>query len=227
MWLGLTANRHLPKPCSQTFQEFDMIRRTLTAIGLILTCIAAQADGPFGIDHRLNFDNSGIWSRSNQKNLEMGSAALVVGGALWEGNDTRLGKTFWKTTESMLMGDALAQAGKLVFRRQRPIDGNDPSAWFNSSSNKSFPSGEVTHITAIVTPFIAEYGQDHPAIWALAALPLYDGMARMKSQAHWQSDVLAGMALGIGTGLYAGHDNNNWLVQALPGGMRIGYKQSF
>ena len=204
-----------------------MIGRTLTAFALILASFAAQADGPFGIDHRFSFDNSGIWSRSNQKNLEMGSAALVVGGALWEGNDTRLGKTFWKSTESMLMGDALAQAGKLVFRRQRPIDGNDPSAWFKSSSNKSFPSGEVTHITAIVTPFIAEYGQDHPAIWALAALPLYDGLARMKSQAHWQSDVLAGMALGVGTGLYAGHDKNNWLVQALPGGMNIGFKKSF
>jgi len=74
----------------------------------------------------------------------------------------------------------------------------------------------VTHITAIVTPFIEEYGQDHPAIWALAALPLYDGLARMKSQAHWQSDVLAGMALGVGTGLYAGHDKTTgWFKPCL------------
>lgn len=195
---------------------------------LCFSTLMANADGLLGIDHRLNFDNSGIWSRSNQKTLEMGSAAVVIAGALWEGNDTRLGKTFWKSTESMLMGDALAQAGKLVFRRQRPIDGNDAGAWFQSSThNKSFPSGEVTHITAIVTPFIAEYGLDHPAIWALAALPLYDGMARMKSQAHWQSDVLAGMAIGIGTGLYAGNESHNWLVHALPGGMSIGYKKSF
>jgi len=49
----------------------------------------------------------------------------------------------------------------------------------------------------------------------------------MKSQAHWQSDVLAGLALGIGTGLYAGKEQHNWLVQALPGGMSIGYKKSF
>ena len=204
-----------------------MTRFFLPVFLMFFSSLTAHADGLFGIDHRLNFDNSGIWSRSNQKNLEMGSAAIVLGGALWEGNDTRLGQTFWKSTESMLMGDALAQAGKLVFRRQRPIDGNDPGAWFKSSSNKSFPSGEVTHITAIVTPFIAEYGQDNPAVWALAILPLYDGMARMKSQAHWQSDVLAGLALGIGTGLYAGKEKHNWLVQALPGGMSIGYKKSF
>ena len=204
-----------------------MHRFFLSSLVVLCSSLTAQADGLLGIDHRLNFDNSGIWSRSNQKTLEMGSAAIVLGGALWEGNDTRLGKTFWKSTESMLMGDVLAQAGKLVFRRQRPIDGNDPNAWFKSANNKSFPSGEVTHITAIVTPFIAEYGQDNPAVWALAALPLYDGVARMKSQAHWQSDVLAGLALGIGTGLYAGNEKHNWLVQALPGGMAIGYKKSF
>lgn len=81
---------------------------------LCFSTLMANADGLLGIDHRLNFDNSGIWSRSNQKTLEMGSAAVVIAGALWEGNDTRLGKTFWKSTESMLMGDALAQAGKLV-----------------------------------------------------------------------------------------------------------------
>jgi len=187
----------------------------------------AKADGLLGIDHRLKLDQSGVWSRNTQKGLEFGSAAVVLGGALWEGNESRLGKTFWKSTESMLMGDALAQVGKLTFKRQRPIDGNDPSAWFQSSKDKSFPSGEVTHITAIVTPFIAEYAHDHPAVWALAALPLYDGMARMKSQAHWQSDVLAGMALGIGTGLYAGDEHHSWLVHSIPGGLTIGYKKSY
>jgi undecaprenyl-diphosphatase len=229
MLLGLIKNQSLFNACYCAHQLKDkMTRYFLTVLVLLASSLTAHADGPLGIDHRLNFDNSGIWSRNTQKTLEMSSAAVVIGGAMWEGNDTRLGKTFWKSTESMLMGDALAQAGKLVFRRQRPIDGNDANAWFQSSShNKSFPSGEVTHITAIVTPFIAEYGQDHPAIWALAALPLYDGLARMKSQAHWQTDVLAGMALGIGTGLYAGSEKHNWLVNALPGGLSVGYKKSF
>jgi len=228
MLLGLTKNQSHFNTCQCGYNlKGSMTRYFLSAVTLLVSSFTAHADGLLGMDHRLNFDNSGVWSRSNQKTLEMGSAAVVIGGALWEGNDTRLGKTFWKSTESMLMGDALAQAGKLAFRRQRPIDGNDAGAWFKSSSNKSFPSGEVTHITAIVTPFIAEYGQDHHAVWVLAALPLYDGMARMKSQAHWQSDVLAGIALGVGTGLYAGHEKHNWLVQALPGGMSVGYKKSF
>ena len=205
-----------------------MTAKLLMSLSFLLTCLTSHADGFLGIDHRLNFDNSGIWSRKNQLGLELGSAAIVVGGALWEGNDTRLGQTFWRASESMVTAGALAQAGKLAFRRQRPIDGNDPNAWFQSSAhNKSFPSGEVTHITAIVTPFIAEYSHDNPAVWALAALPLYDGVARMKSQAHWQTDVLAGVALGVGAGLYAGNEKHNWLVQSLPGGLSIGYKKSF
>ena len=31
----------------------------------------------------------------------------MVGGALWEGSDSRLGKTFWKATESMVAAGAI------------------------------------------------------------------------------------------------------------------------
>lgn len=183
--------------------------------------------GPLGIDSIRTKDETGIWSRNSQYALEFGSLAVVVGGAVIEGNETRLGKTFWKAADSMVIADVAAQAGKLVFRRERPRTSNNPDAWFKSSSDKSFPSGEVTHITAIVTPFIVEYAKDTPAIWALALLPVYDGVARMKSQAHWQTDVLASMALGVGVGLYAGNRSQSWLVNVLPGGFSVGYRKSF
>jgi undecaprenyl-diphosphatase len=161
----------------------------------------------------------------------------VAGGALWEGSATKLGGTFWTAAESMVVADISAEAGKDVFRRPRPVNGNDPDAWFRSSSDKSFPSGEVTHISAGVTPFIAEYAAQTPAIWGLAALPLYDGVARLKSQAHWQTDVLAGAALGAGVALYVSSSNgktknsngapDRWQVTALPRGLAIGYRKSF
>ena len=194
---------------------------------LLAFTVNAHAGGPLGIDHMLKKDESGIWSRNNQMLLEYSSAVIVVGGALWEGNDTRLGRTFWKATDSMVMADIAATGAKLVFRRERPGTSGDPNAWFKTSADKSFPSGEVAHISAIVTPFIAEYAKDTPSIWALALLPVYDGVARMKSQAHWQSDVLAGAAIGVGTGLYANNRTESWLVNALPGGFSIGYKKSF
>jgi len=189
-----------------------------------LTCMAG---GPFGIDHMITKDYSGIWSRQKQLDLQYGSFLFVVGGSLWEGKDSRLGKTFWQSTEAMLLTDVSAQGGKFIFRRERPSTSNDPNAWFKTSKNSSFPSGEVAHISAIVTPFIAEYSKDTPLVWALALLPLYDGVARMKSQAHWQSDVIAGAALGAGLGIYTHTNGDSLLINMLPNGITIGYKTKF
>lgn len=199
---------------------------------LIVACAAAgsafAAGGPLGIDHRLAFDESGLWARSNQTAVQDLSAIAVLGGALWEGNDSRLGRTFWKASESMVIADASAQALKIATRRPRPVQLDDPNAWFRSGgSYRSFPSGEVTHITAIVTPFIAEYGNDHPAVWGLAALPLYVGVARLKSQAHWQTDVLAGAALGAGVGYYESTRQSAWSATVLPHGLTVGFRKQF
>ena len=49
--------------------------------------------GPLGIDSRLNYDNQGIWKRSNQKALQALVIGGEIGGTLWEGSDSRLGKT--------------------------------------------------------------------------------------------------------------------------------------
>lgn len=187
----------------------------------------ADSSGPLGLDHRLNFDPSGIWSDSRLQAVEYGSALLVLGGAMYEGNDSRLGKTFWKSLDAMLLGDVAATAAKAIFRRQRPIDGNDPNAFFKSSSDKSFPSGEVTHITAIVTPFIIEYQKESPSIWLLAALPVYVGAAKLKTQAHWQTDILAGAALGAGAGYFAAQRDSAWSAHVLPDGFSVGYKKKF
>ena len=197
------------------------------AILLLSISFAAQAGGPLGIDHQLTRADTGIWSRNNQLFLQYSSAIIVIGESLWLGSDTRLGKTFWKSTDSMIMTAVGSAATKEVFRRERPNKSNDPNAWFKSSSDKSFPSGEVAHITAIVTPFIAEYKNDNPFVWSLAVLPIYDGIARMKSQAHWQTDVLAGAALGAGIGLYNSSRDTPFSVAVLPNAITIGFNKKF
>src|ERR1700748_281558 len=54
---------------------------------LLFLCAARSVAG--GIDHLVEFDDSGIWKRSNQTAL----VNLLIGGeivgALWEGGDTR------------------------------------------------------------------------------------------------------------------------------------------
>jgi membrane-associated phospholipid phosphatase len=203
-------------------------RNMLAAVAAAaLSSSVLAAAGPLGIDHELRFDQHGIWARSKQAAVQDLSAAVVIGGALWEGNETRLGRTFWKASESMLAGDVAAEGLKRVTRRARPIQGNNPNDWWGAGSHRSFPSGEVTHISAVVTPFIAEYGHDHPSVWALGALPLYVGVARLKSQAHWQTDVLAGAALGAGIGYYESSRDSAWSASVMPRGLAIGFKTMF
>lgn len=200
--------------------------RSLLA-GLALCGSAYAGSGPLGIDHRLPFDESGMWARSNQHAVRSVSALTVVGGALWEGNETRLGKTFWNATEAMVSTAVLAEGLKRVTRRARPVQGNDPNDWFGAGKQRSFPSGEVAHISAVVTPFIAEYASDRPVVWGLAALPLYVGAARLKSQAHWQTDVIAGAVLGAGLGYYEASRESAWTATVLPHGMTVGLRRSF
>jgi membrane-associated phospholipid phosphatase len=204
---------------------------TMSRLLLNASVLAATAAIPWsalaGIDHRLPLDESGIWARSNQRAVQSGSALLVIGGALWEGNETRLGRTFWKSTESMVAADLAAEGLKRITRRARPNQGNNPNDWFGPSDHRSFPSSEVAHITAVVTPFIAEYGRDNPAVWGLAALPLYVGVARLKHQAHWQTDVLAGAALGAGVGVYESTRESAWAATVLPRGITIGFSKRF
>ena len=203
-------------------------RIVLTLLICVTSSLAvADSSGPLGLDHRLAFDDAALWSSGNLKAVEYGSALLVLGGAVYEGNESRLGKTFWKTVDAMLLGDVSAAAAKAAFRRQRPIDGNDPGAFFKSSSDNSFPSGSMTHITAIVTPFILEYQKDTPAVWLLAALPAYVGLAKLKTQEHWQTDILAGAALGVGVGYFATRRDSAWSAHVLPAGFSVGYKKSF
>jgi undecaprenyl-diphosphatase len=199
------------------------MRKAIAFVGSLCFACGAMAD----IDHRLNFDESGIWARSNERAVRYLSAVAVVGGALYEGSDSRLGATFWKASESMIAANVAAEALKRITRRARPSEGNDPNDWFGSTSHKSFPSGEVSHITAVVTPFIAEYAREYPAVWGLAALPVYVGVARMKSQAHWQTDVLAGVALGACIGYYEYTRKSAWMVTVLPRGITVGMRKQF
>jgi membrane-associated phospholipid phosphatase len=200
----------------------------LWAMFFLLACTDASASGgPLGIDHRLGYDDSGIWKRSYQTDL---LGVMVVGelaGGIWEGGETRLGKTFWQSIDSSALAGISAQGLKYAFTRSRPSQTDDPNKWFQGGSHYSFPSGEVAAVSAIVTPFVLEYRQDNPAVYALELLPIYDGIARMKVQGHWQTDVLAGFALGGLTGYYAHNRGSPFILGVLPHGFTVGLHKQF
>ena len=152
------------------------------------------------IDER---EDVGYWSRRNQQRLDAVVITTVVGLALLDGTQTRLGSTSWRAVDAALMTAATTEVAKRVFGRPRPIDNHDPNVWFRGAGDRSFPSGEVAMMAAFATPFIVTYREEYPAVWALALAPLYMARARMMSQAHWPTDVLAGAAIGVAYGIYA------------------------
>ncbi len=205
------------------------IRQAVMAMSLAAascSSVALANDGPLGIDKKLNFDDQGIWKRSNQKALMGVLIGGEVAGALWEGRDTRLGRTFFQAIDATVIGVASSEVLKHTFRRLRPNQTDDPNQWFESGG-RSFPSGEVTTAAAVITPFVLEYGHDHPAVYALELIPLYDAEARMKVHGHWQTDVLAGWAIGTLAGYYAHTRSESLTVGVLPRGLTVGWRKKF
>ncbi|MEO8999574.1 MAG: phosphatase PAP2 family protein [Rhodanobacter sp.] len=203
------------------------LRPWLFSVAILASGSACAAGGPFGIDHRLHYDNSGIWKRSTQTLLIYGTVLTVAGGALAFGDQDKLGDTFWRSVDALVITSVGTQAMKFTFQRERPSQTSNPDRFFAGSHAQSFPSGEVAAISAAVTPFIANYGEDHPAVYALALLPIYDAVARVKVRGHWQSDVLIGAAIGTGVGLWAAHRNSPLIIGWLPGGFQVGFIHHF
>lgn len=199
----------------------------LLCLALLASTGAMAASGPLGIDHRIHYDNRGIWNRTDQNALVYGTVATVVGGALAFGDQDKLGDTLWRSVDALAVTSIGTEGLKLAFRRERPSQTANPNRFFAGTHAQSFPSGEVAVMSAAVTPFIVNYGPDHPAVYALALLPVYDAIARVKTRGHWQSDVLVGAAIGTGVGLWATHRNSPLIIGWLPGGFQVGFIHHF
>ncbi len=197
--------------------------RRLLGLLLVLASIRAHA----GLDHELPLDQSGIWAREYQTGLQFGVIAIEAAGSLWFGNDNELGHTFWQTVDSSVISGVGSALLKRAIGRPRPYQGDNPNLWFKGSRYESFPSGEVTLQASFVTPFITNYAGKDPWVWGLEVLPIYDAVARMKSQAHWQTDVIAGWVLGTGVGYWSTRWTTPLSVQILPGGLSVGFSKRF
>jgi undecaprenyl-diphosphatase len=127
----------------------------------------------------------------------------------------------------LLISAVSTEVLKRTFRRVRPSNTDNPNEWFGTARDRSFPSGEAASFAAAVTPFILEYGHEQPWVYALAALPVYDGYARMKTRGHWQTDVLAGIAIGAAAGWYAHRRNHSFSLQLMPQGLQVGLRGRF
>jgi hypothetical protein len=194
---------------------------------LAASTAAAQNCGWSRVDHRVNYDDSGPWNSTVYRSISGALSVAGLAGAIWEGSETRFGKTMWQGVDAEIIGGVSASVGKYIFTRVRPINDDNPCLWFQGGSNHSFPSGEAAAAAGLVTPYILEYGSEYPATYALMLLPLYVGVGRIKNQAHWQTDVLAGWAVGGLSGWYAHSRDVPIMIELLPHGFAIGYHSQF
>jgi undecaprenyl-diphosphatase len=210
------------------YRTFGTLGCTLLIMVLSLQSMcAAASNGPLGIDSEVPLDTHGIWARRYQTGIENGVIVVEIAGALWFGNDDKLGHTFWQDLDSTALSGVAAQLLKHAVGRPRPYQDNDPNTFFKGGHYQSFPSGEVTLQAAFVTPLIVNYYKEDPWVWALEALPVYDAFARLKSRAHWQTDVIAGGLLGTGFGYWATTRATPITVEILPRGLSVGFRTRF
>ncbi|MFC4528035.1 phosphatase PAP2 family protein [Dyella halodurans] len=203
------------------------LRLALFLLALVASAPSRASGGPFGIDHKIHDDHGAVWNRRNQNVLVYGSLVTVGVGAVWLGGEDKLGNTFWRSVDSTTAAVLSTQVLKRAFRRERPAQTDDPNRFFKGRSADSFPSTEVATLAAAVTPFMVDYGSDHPTVYLLALLPAYDAVARVKTQRHWQSDVLIGALIGSGFGLWSVHRPSSWTLSVLPDSFQIGYRHHF
>jgi undecaprenyl-diphosphatase len=199
----------------------------LAGLLLLASACHAQNCGWSRVDHLVSYSDTGVWDPNVYRGLVGALTIAQIGGAVWEGSETRFGKTLWQGFDSQLIAAAAATAGKYIFTRVRPSTTDNPCLWFQGGSNYSFPSGEASVSAALVMPYVLEYADEQPATYALLLLPLYVGAARLKTQAHWQTDVLAGWAVGGLSGWYAHSRDVPIMIELLPHGFSVGYRRQF
>jgi membrane-associated phospholipid phosphatase len=117
--------------------------------------------------------------------------------------------------ESVAVAEALSETIKLIAGRQRPYvhyqhvappGGASDLPVISSDANQSFPSGHTSVAAAVGTSAAMlatlEHSPAAPWLWAgTGVLTAATGTLRMISESHYFTDVLAGAAIGAGTGV--------------------------
>jgi membrane-associated phospholipid phosphatase len=142
----------------------------------------------------------------------------------------------WNMFESAGLSFASAYALKYIVRRPGPDATTDPNHWFSGGS--SFPSEHTTAAFAIGT-VLAESGNPEFR-WLRRTIGYGVGFGtaylRMKHNAHWLSDTVAGAALGMASAHFvmnrsAGReeteDSSALSVVPVQGGLMLAYSASF
>jgi len=136
----------------------------------------------------------------------------------------------WSMLEAAGLSTVNAYAMKFVIRREGPSQTSDPNEWFKSGG-RSFPSEHATASFAIGT-VLAEAGSDDYR-WLRRVLGYGLGIGtsylRLKHNAHWLSDTVAGGALGIASAQFTlnhvyRNQESRFALMPVQGGAMLTYR---
>jgi membrane-associated phospholipid phosphatase len=158
---------------------------------------------------------------------------LLTWGYAWWVDDSNGRRETWAMLEAAGLSTVSAYALKFAVRREGPDQTSDPNMW-GAAGGRSFPSEHATASFAIGT-VLAESGSDEYR-WLRRLLGYGLGVGtsylRLKHNAHWLSDTVAGAALGISTAhftmnhTYQSATGGGLSVVPVPGGAMLTYRTS-
>jgi len=190
---------------------------------LFILILLANYANAWELDQKVKKDDSAFWEA--HYNVPKYSVYAILAVSLFEGTDSRLGRTSFKSLDAGLISQVITEGLKKASGRLRPRYTDSSNEW--REGGDSFPSGHVSGMTALVTPYVLEYQDDQPWIHLLWALPAYQMGGRVKDQAHWQSDVLTAALVGFGSGYITHNYDFPILLYFSEGNTMIGFKNRF
>lgn len=125
-------------------------------------------------------------------------AGFYAGGAAAKDDKAR-GVALDGLSASIIASVIVTPTMKIIFGRSRPNQDLGPYDFHPFHGGASFPSGHVTQAFAVASVIATEYKQ--PWVQVVCYVPAtLVGYARMRHDAHWGSDVVAGALIGYGVG---------------------------
>lgn len=135
----------------------------------------------------------------------------------------------WAMLEAAGLGTVTAYGLKYAIGRQGPDVTSNPNEW--EKSGNSFPSVHATAAFAIGTVLAESGNDDYRFVRRLLGYGIgtFTAYERLKHNAHWLSDTVAGAALGVASARfvmnhrYAADTTSGFTIVPLAGGAMLSY----
>jgi hypothetical protein len=194
--MALYSREVLPDLYHGTEKVFSRENMTMALVGSALAALTANVDHA---DRNLKtyFQTRRPMDRVSKYGDCLGQgyyhagigAALFAAGELWD--NKKLADTGVVVLEAFLVNGVLTQGLKYTTHRLRP----------NGGDHLSFPSGHASSAAAVAASISEMYDWDLKVAVPLYATVAFIGASRIQDNAHYLSDVIAGVTLGtiVGT----------------------------